>query len=80
MSKTKSQGATFEVFQVDSKFQWFVKDKDGNIVDAWNDSLKYDDKLERVVGAKSFNTEDEAVEYFAAEHPHAVNFHTYSKG
>ena len=82
MPKTKAKAATFECFEMFTnrrEFYWYVKDADGNILDAWNDELHYDEKLERMVGSKSFATEKEALAYFAKEHPSAVDFHRYTR-
>lgn len=79
---SKPKGATFEVFEMLTnrrEFQWFVKDADGNIIDAWNDELHYDDGLERVVGSKAFTSEADALAYFKKEHPTAVDVHKFIK-
>jgi hypothetical protein len=77
-AKTKAKGATFEVFEMFTdrrEFYWFVKDADGEIVDSWNRDLRYDDDKERMVGSRSFPTEDAARAFLAEAHPGAVDFH-----
>lgn len=83
MPKAKSKGATFELFEMFTnrrEFHWFVKDADGNVIDAWNDELGYDDEAERQVGSKAFGNPDDALAYFAEHHPDAVDLHQYAKG
>lgn len=75
MPKPKPTAATFEVFQMNTVFWWYVKDADGNVIDSHDRDFHYDDKYERMVGSRAFPTEAAACEWFAAEYPGAVDLH-----
>lgn len=68
---------TYEVNEEIDGFRWYVKDATGEIVDSWARDLRYDEQAERMVGARTFRTEQAALEHIAAEYPDAVDFHRY---
>ena len=74
MAKSKP-AATFEVFQMDTKYWWYIKDADGEIIDAWNSNLHFDKKQDRMVGGRAFNSEADARKWIAENHPTAKDLH-----
>lgn len=77
--KPAAPAATFEVFQQDTKFRWYVKDGDDTIIDSWAQHTLHDVDIDSDLPLL-FNSETDAITWIRQHHAGAKNVHSYNEG